>query len=316
MKNIPDGSVDMILADLPYGITQNKWDCVIPLDKLWLEYKRIIKPNCPIILTSVQPFTTMLISSNMNDYRHIWYWKKSRATGFQRISKEPMRSVEDIVVFYKQIPYDDVETTSEMIAFKNELGLLVKASKLKLKDLNKLCGFEASGYLRKTSSWKNVVPSECKLTIICGVLNCSFDNLFDSLQVATNSISSLKRTFNPQGVNACDKKNNRGSSGDNWQELGNNSYEVRFENYPINILEIPSEGATKHPTQKPTELFEYLIKTYTNEGDLVLDNVMGSGTTGVACKNLNRDFIGIELDEEYFNISKERIENHIVKPQE
>jgi DNA modification methylase len=307
MPLIEDKSIDMVLCDLPYGVTNNKWDFLIPLDKLWMEYRRIIKPNCPIILTAIQPFTTMLIASNIYAYRHIWYWKKSRATGFQRVSKEPLRSIEDIVVFYEQTPYDDVETTSEMIAFKNELGLLVKASGLKLKELNSLCEFEASGYLRKSSSWKNVIPSEDKLAILCRVLNCSYDNLFENLQIAINSINSLKRTFNPQGLNACDKKNNRGSTGDNWQELANNNYDVKFENYPINVLEIPSEGATEHPTQKPILLFEYLIRTYTNKGNTVLDNCVGSGTTAIACKKTSRNYLCIEKEQKYVDVTNNRL---------
>lgn len=307
MKNIPDASIDMILCDLPYGTTANKWDEIIPIQNLWQHYERIIKPNGAIVLTASQPFTSLIINSNITSYRHIWYWKKSRPTGFQRVSKEPLRTIEDVVVFYRNIPYDEVKTTEQMIAFKIKLSNYFKASGLTLKQLNIACGFEASGYFRKSSSWKNVVPSEDKLKIMCDKMNCPLNELLSELKKASKSISGLVRTFNPQGVRNCNKKNKRGATGENWQELANNYYDVEFENYPTNILEIPSEGKPIHPTQKPVALFEYLINTYTNEGDLILDNCAGSGTTAIACLNTNRQFIVMEKEQKYYDIIVNRV---------
>ena len=219
MKNIPDKSIDMILCDLPYGTTQNKWDSIIPLEPLWEQYKRIIKDNGAILLFGSQPFTTILNYSNISNYRYEWVWIKNNSTGFQLANKRPLKKHELISVFYKKQP-----------------------------------------------------------------------------------------TYNPQGLIEYNKINKRGSMGENWSEMNSNNYIQRWTNYPTQILECKYDKQKLHPTQKPVALLEYLIKTYTNEGEIVLDNTMGSGSTGVACINTNRKFIGIELEEKYFNIAKNRIE--------
>ena len=220
MKDIPGGSIDMILADLPYGTTRNKWDEVLPFNALWKEYERIIKDNGAIVLHSQQPFTSKLIMSNSKIYKYSWVWSKSQVSGFLNAKKQPLREHEDICVFYKK---------------------------------------------------------QC--------------------------------TYNPQMIKGKMQLKNTGGDSSNY-----NKFEARphysDEYYPKTILDFPLRRFKGgHPTQKPVELAEYLIKTYTNEGDTVLDNVMGSGTTGVACKNLNRNFIGMELDEEYFKIAQSRIES-------
>lgn len=226
MKNISDKSIDMILCDLPYGVTDCKWDNVIPFELLWEQYHRIIKDNGAIVLFSVQPFTTKLINSNLKHYRYNWYWKKNNVTGFTFAKVQPMRCVEDICVFYKKKP-----------------------------------------------------------------------------------------TYNPQGI--IPLKNPRVHSADKkistiYKLRSSNGYsEQKYTNYPKNLLEFKNEAVSNkqryHPTQKPVALLEYLIKTYTNEGETVLDNCMGSGTTAVACKNTNRNFIGFELDDNYFEIACKRI---------
>ena len=227
MKDIPDGSIDMILADLPYGTTACKWDEIIPFDLLWEQYERVIKDNGAIVLTSDEPFTSQLINSNIKKFRYKWIWKKSYSTGFMNANKMPLKNVEDVLVFYKKLP-----------------------------------------------------------------------------------------TYNPQGVVEVNKKQvrkrDKGTTIYNDMGLKEGEYTQKFTNYPKQVIETTKKEKTYHPTQKPVELFEYLIKTYTNEGETVLDNCMGSGTTAIACKNLNRNFIGMELDEIYFNIAKERIENHEV----
>ena len=220
MKDIPDKSIDMVLCDLPYGTTQNKWDSAIPLEPLWEQYKRIIKDNGAILLFGSQPFTTILNYSNISNYRYEWVWIKNNSTGFQLANKRPLKKHELISVFYKKQP-----------------------------------------------------------------------------------------TYNPQGLIEYNKINKRGSMGENWSEMNSNNYIQRWTNYPTQILEYKYDKQKLHPTQKPVALLEYLIKTYTNEGEIVLDNTMGSGSTGVACVNTNRKFIGIELDEKYFNIAKNRIED-------
>ena len=219
MKNIPDKSIDMILCDLPYGTTQNKWDSIIPLEQLWEQYKRIIKDNGAILLFGSQPFTTILNYSNISNYRYEWIWIKNNSTGFQLANKRPLKKHEVISVFYKKQP-----------------------------------------------------------------------------------------TYNPQGLIEYNKTNKRGSMGENWSEMNSNNYIQKWTNYPTQILEYKHDKQKLHPTQKPVALLEYLIKTYSNECEVVLDNCMGSGSTGVACINTNRKFIGIELDEKYFEIAKKRIE--------
>ena len=219
MKNIPDKSIDMILCDLPYGTTKNKWDSIIPLEPLWEQYKRIIKDNGAILLFGSQPFTTILNYSNISNYIYEWVWIKNNSTGFQLANKRPLKKHELISVFYKKQP-----------------------------------------------------------------------------------------TYNPQGLIEYNKINKRGSMGENWSEMNSNNYIQRWTNYPTQILEYKYDKQKLHPTQKPVALLEYLIKTYTDEEEIVLDNCMGSGSTGVACLNTNRKFIGIELDNNYFNIAKNRIE--------
>lgn len=223
MKDIPDGSIDMILCDLPYGITKCKWDSNIPLDRLWEEYSRIIKENGAIVLTATQPFTTHLISSNKRLFKYCWYWNKNTSTGFCFAKYQPMRRIEEVCVFYKKTP-----------------------------------------------------------------------------------------VYNPQGIIKLEKtfiKNRKAQKHDTWiySDTLNKGHLVEWTNYPSNLLNINVERGL-HPTQKPVALFEYFIKTYTDEGMLVLDNCMGSGTTGVACVNSNRRFIGMEKDEKYFKIANNRIE--------
>ena len=223
MKNIPDGSVDMILCDLPYGNTQNNWDSVIPLDKLWSHYERIIKNNGVIALTSQGLFTAKLILSNPRLFKYKIVWIKSKSTNFLNAKKQPLRRHEDICIFYKNQPsYDPQMSPGE--------------------PYNK--GFRKN---QLTGSYGD----------------------FNSVEVKSNGLR-----------------------------------------YPTDVVyykTAESEGKVFHPTQKPVALFEYLIKTYCNEGDLVLDNAAGSGTTGVACKNLNRNYILIEKEPEYVEIIKKRL---------
>ena len=217
MKSIPDGSVDMVLTDPPYGTTACKWDSVIPFEPMWAHLKRITKKNGAIVMTASQPFTSALVMSDVKMFKYCWVWEKTKPTGFLNAKKQPLRQTEDVAVFYKD---------------------------------------------------------QCK--------------------------------YNPQGISETDRmvsRTNRGNYGD-----CSKTTRQTVTGYPRNILKFPSHDGL-HPTQKPVALMEYLIKTYTNEGETVLDFTMGSGTTGVAAKNLNRSFIGIELDETYFNIAEERIHN-------
>lgn len=226
MKNIEDKSIDMILCDLPYGTTQNKWDSIIPLDKLWSQYNRIIKDNGAIVLFAQTPFDKVLGVSNLEMLRYEWIWEKTTATGHLNAKKMPMKAHENILVFYKKLPtYNPQKTTGHT---------------------------PVHAYTKYQDDGSNY--GKTKIGISGG-----------------------------------------GST----------------ERYPrsIQVFKTDKQKCALHPTQKPVALCEYLIKTYTNEGDLVLDNCMGSGSTGVACMNTNRKFIGIELEKEYFDIAEERINN-------
>lgn len=229
MKEIPDGSVDLVLCDLPYGTTACKWDSVIPFEPLWEQYRRIAKKNAAIVLTASQPFTTALIASNYKMFKYCWVWEKTMGTNPSVVKFQPFKKHEDIVVFsqYKHNYYPQME--------------------------------EGKAYVDNRTT-------ERKTQSVMG-----------------ESLARRKPIINK-----------------GWR-------------YPSSVQTFKNSNHNSlHPTQKPVALMEYLIRTYTNGGDVVLDNCMGSGTTGVACKNLNRKFIGIERDEEYFKIAKNRIENHIV----
>ena len=219
---IPDGSVDLILCDLPYGTTQNKWDSVIPFEPLWQEYWRVLKPNGAVVLTAAQPFTSALVMSQPRAFKYQWVWEKPIATGFLNAKKQPLRAHEDVLVFYRQQP-----------------------------------------------------------------------------------------TYLPQMVERAERKVSRsvGTKTTNYGKADKETFYDSTARYPRSVQTFQSriDGEALHPTQKPVALMEYLIRTYTKEGETVLDNCMGSGTTGVACKNTGRNFIGIERDPDYFRIASERI---------
>ena len=223
MKNIPSASVDMILCDLPYGTTRNKWDTCLNLGKLWEQYKRIIKDNGAIVLFSQMPFTAALVMSNPKMFRYEWIAEKSLATGFLNAKRMPMKAHENILVSYKKLAMYNAQMTKG------------KPYSITRRDIG-------GQYLHN----------------------------FESIETKNEG------TRCPRDVLR-----------DLWQPY--------------------CGGKMYHPTQKPVPLLEYLIKTYTNEGDTVLDNCMGSGSTGVACVNTKRDFIGVELDENYFDIARRRI---------
>ena len=223
MKRIPDGSVDMILCDLPYGLTASKWDAVIPNDLLWEQYERVIKENGAIVLFGNEPFSSHLRMSNIKSYRYDWKWDKVRGANFATVNRRPFNSFEDIMVFYKKQP-----------------------------------------------------------------------------------------TYNPQFWQGKPYEQKQGYVGEGKQ-TGLSRKEVVTKSdgrrYPLSIIRFSKENGL-HPTQKPVPLFEYLIKTYTNEGETVLDNCMGSATTAIACMNTNRNYIGFELDEDYYELASKRISKH------
>jgi DNA modification methylase len=240
MKDIPDKSIDAIIADLPYGTSACKWDVVIPFDKLWGQYNRIIKDDGAIILFGSEPFSSCLRTSNLDMYKYDWKWEKPSGSNFLNFRYQPAKVHEDIMVFGK---------------------------------------------------------------------------------LATSYSKRGNMKYYPQMTGGIPYKQ---KSGKQKQNYGNSTvrtpiHQVVTENngdrYPRSIQKFKLDKDKLHPTQKPVALLEYLIKTYTNEGDMVLDNTMGSGTTGVACINTNRNFIGMELDDKYFEIAKARINEAITAKQ-
>jgi site-specific DNA-methyltransferase (adenine-specific) len=219
MRMIPDKSIDMILCDLPYGTTQNKWDSIIPLEPLWEQYERIIKDNGAIVLTASQPFTSLLVASNLRYFRYEWIWRKNYATGHLNAKRMPLKEHESIVVFYKRPPL-----------------------------------------------------------------------------------------YNAQGIVPYGKVTRRGHNGGNYGHSGVENLQ-EYTNYPRSVIECSSDKEKHHPTQKPVELFRYLLRTYTNPGEIVLDNCMGSGTTAVAATLEGRDWTGFETEPKYVEAANMRLDS-------
>ena len=225
MKEIPDGSVDLILVDLPYGTTQNKWDSVIDLEAMWEQLNRICKPNTAKLMFAQTPFDKVIGCSNLKELKYEWIWEKTTATGHLNAKKMPMKAHENILVFYDKLPtYNPQKTTGHK---------------------------PANSYTKHQDDGSNY--GETKVGISGG---------------------------------------------------------GQTDRYPrsVQVFKTDKQKVSLHPTQKPVGLLEYMIKTYTNENEIVLDFTFGSGSTGIACLNTNRKFIGIEMDDEYFDIAKNRIE--------
>jgi len=227
MKHIPDGSVDMVLTDPPYGTTACKWDTVIDLKLMWEQLNRVIKPNGAIVMTASQPFTSALVMSNVKMFKYEWVWEKDGGSNFATTKYQPMKEHENILVFGKGKTKYNGQRQERIGSRKGKITKTIDSGRK-----NSVYGTQEGGL----------------------------------------------------------------------------EFEVKELRTPRSIQRFTRERGL-HPTQKPVALMEYLIKTYTNENEAVLDFTMGSGTTGVACKNLNRNFIGIELDETYFEIAKKRIAN-------
>jgi len=225
LPTLADNSVDMVLVDLPYGTTACKWDSIIPLDKLWEQYNRICKKDGAMVFTAAQPFTTILAASNLENFRYEWIWEKPQGTNPMNAKVMPLKSHENILVFYRKKPVYNPQMWYST---------------------------PYSGFSSNTSKIGEVYGS-----------------------------AKSKHRDNPEG-----------------------------SRYPKTVLKFKQEKGL-HPTQKPVELMEYLIKTYSNEGEVVLDNTMGSGTTGVACVNTNRNFIGIEMEENYYKVAEQRISSTV-----
>ena len=313
MKDIPDGSVDLVLCDPPYGMTDCEWDSVLPFDKLWAEYKRILKKNGVAALFGVQPFTTQLIQSNRRDFRYCWYWLKNQATGFTYARYQPMRQIEDVAVFICNSPNHNNEGRHQ--ALREYMFEELKRSGKTRTDINEILGNQMASHYFTHGQQFSIPTAEnwAKLQAATGCFCRDHAEVRREYEKELGGSFSEPFTYNPQGLQLIkDAKKKR-----KWTPKHGSIYTMdtlmqeytpRFKNYPKNVLQFDTERGL-HPTQKPVPLLEYLVRTYTNEGDTVLDNCMGSGSTGVAVKRVGgRHFIGIEQNKVYFDIARERIE--------
>lgn len=306
MQDIPDKSIDMILCDLPYGITDCSWDSIIPAAELWKQYRRIIKNKGVIALFASQPFTTHLINSNKTDFRYCWYWKKNNVTGGIFAKVQPMRCIEDICIFVT-----DKGNEGRHMELRKYFFDELEKSGLKRKDINALLGNKmASHYFTYGQQFAIPNAESYKKLQTTGYFQKPYEEI---VAMYESDGAADVQTYNPQGlekletpiINECHRN----------MQVYKNDVDTSiqwFTNYPTHFLEfdgLPTAGRL-NPTQKPVELLEYLIKTYTNEGETVLDNCAGSGSTGIACMNTGRRFIGIEKDAEQFEIMENRIKNH------
>ena len=231
MPGIPDKSIDMILCDLPYGTTACKWDVVLPFDKLWEQYNRIIKDRGCIALFGSEPFSSYLRMSNIKNYKYDWIWEKNLSSNFMSARYVPLKEHENIIIFYNKKVFYNPQKIEKSESGKSRAKYIDKPSKLKE------------------------------------------DNIYGDF---------------------------------GFTDKQKEHFRSPFLRYPRSVLKYNCERGL-HSTQKPVKLLEYLIKTYTLENETVLDNCMGSGSTGIACMNTNREFIGIEKDDKYFDIAKKRI---------
>ena len=310
MKEIPDGSVDMILCDLPYGTTACKWDSVIPFEPLWEQYRRIAKRNAAIVLTASQPFTTALIASNMDMFRYSWVWEKDQGVNFMSAKRQPLKVHEDVLVFYTDLA-EQRGAAVEYAPLREYFQAERAKSGLSSQEVQAVLGnYMANHYF--TNGVQFCIPSEDNYAKLqtTGYFQRPYDEIRAEYQRLGESIKPV--TYNPQMTEGKPYISGKGTSG----EVTGSVQKVQTVNegtrYPRSVVSIKRQTGL-HPTQKPVALMEYLIKTYTNEGETVLDNCMGSGTTGVACVNTGRRFIGIERDDAYFEIAQRRIEHEAGK---
>jgi len=315
MKQIENKSVDMILCDLPYGTTACSWDIIIPLDKLWEQYNRIIKDNGVIVLTASQPFTSLVVTSNIKFFKHNWVWDKKRGVGHLLAKKRPMMVTEDILIFYRDLNERKSQITSFIKLREYFKGLYLKINKSK-KEIMKRIGQKADHCFRCNSTQWDIPTEETYNELINYFKINRFEEFKEYSELKKEYLIEEKEfkdiVYNPQmrerekPRKSINKGSNECYSGDGKEFNGN----VLEKKYPINIIRFNKSSGKDflfHPTQKPVGLFEYLIKTYSNEEDLILDNCIGSGTTAVACIQTKRNFIGMEKEEKYVKIAEERI---------
>ena len=315
MKNIADNSVDMILTDPPYGTTACKWDSVIPFEPMWEQLNRIAKRGGVIVLFGSEPFSSLLRASNIDWYKYDWIWEKPNGSGFLCANIAPLKSHENISVFYQTFS-DCYDTTGMFAELKEYMQEERKRAGLDGKKTRELLGsYMGSHYFTNGSQFCIPTADAYSKLQSTGFFSMPFEELTEKYQnERLKSKIDNFNTYNPQFADGKPYECKRGSEAEVFSGVkskkSNHITKNYGKRYPKTVLKFNKETGS-HPTQKPVALLEYLIRTYTYEGETVLDFTMGSGSTGVACVNTGRKFIGIELDEGYFQVAKERIEKSI-----
>jgi site-specific DNA-methyltransferase (adenine-specific) len=300
MALIPDKSIDFICCDLPYGTTACEWDIIIPFDKLWEQYKRIIKDKGVIALFGSEPFSSLLRTSNLKWFKYDWIWEKNNASNFQLVNYQPLKIHETISIFYNETP--NMEFANIMIENIKKLNLKqIDISKLELSRNGGITGWVTN----KLNG--SQLPSKKQWDKICNLFGIE-NNYNEILQTVKKVTYNLK--LDDIDI-ICSNKGKAGNLGHLSSENKRDSYIQNKTGYPKSILKYNRENGL-HPTQKSIPLLEFLISTYSNEYDTVLDNTMGSCSAGIACIKLNRNFIGIENSEKYYNISVDRVKDFYI----
>ena len=311
-QKIENYSVDLILTDLPYGTTACSWDEIIPFEPMWKEFYRVLRPNGFIVLTASQPFTSKLVSSNIDNFSHNWVWNKIRGVGHLLAKKRPMMASEDILVFTNEHSHD---FTFRSPLRKYAITIFEYIGKTKKQIFEDMGNQSVCHFMRTGSTQFNMYNEKCynDLIRLYAIDKMEGFEQFEKL-VKDNEdyLNSFPRVYNPQMRSRDKARVSKMKATENtcYGNLEDYQGELLEESYPINIIEFDKSGHSNmllHPTQKPLELMEYLIKTYTNEGMVVFDATMGSGTTGLAAVKNSRKFIGIEKDEKYFEIAVSRV---------
>ena len=307
---IEDKSIDAIICDLPYGTTACAWDIIIPFEKLWKEYDRVLKDKGSIILTASQPFTSILLMSNLKWFSHEWIWEKEMGSNFMLANKQPLKIHESILVFNRpinEVKNDFGKYSNIRDYFQEER----KKTNLSYKEINEKCfgsassgGGMASNILTSyEKGWS--FPSKEKYEALQKIGICKTP--YEELKNEYLKAFEIDRTYNPIKKDGKPYVIKQGGISDVYGNKENNiTTENNGDRFPTSILKIKRDKEKVHPTAKPLELMEYLVKTYTNEGDMVLDNTMGSGTTNLACIKLNRKSIGIEKEKQYYDVAVRR----------
>ena len=295
MKQIENKSIDFICCDLPYGTTACSWDIIIPFDKLWEQYKRIIKDKGVIVLFGSEPFSSLLRTSNLEWYKYDLIWEKNNAGNFQLVNYQPLKIHETISVFYNETP--NMEFANIMVENMKRLNLKqIDISKLELSRTGGMTGWVTN----KING--SQLPTEQQWNKIC--------NLFGIENKYNEILSTVKKiTYNLELDDTELILSNKGKAGTLGHLSSENKRETYIQDktgYPKSILRYNRENGL-HPTQKPLDLIKFLVKTYSNENEVVLDNCVGSNTTGLACKELKRKFIGIEKEVKYYDLAVTRV---------